>query len=1031
MRIAALQNLSSYSLLESPIRVRDLLVDAKNKGYEAVALTDINVTYGLVDFYEIAQEVGIKPLLGMQARINGLIDSAHKYDLIVLAKNNEGFHNLLRLSSAINLLTQNGDNNKIVTINHLTKYLDHLTVIVPANDHSELKFLEENKSSLGIDFVRNMQQILPASSDLYLGVYASQQGSNYRDYVDKIARQFNLELVATEDVKYLNYQDHFLRKVLQAIKHNEKLENLENLMSYGGSHSLETAEQLEKRYKAFSLQDALANTDKIAQEATATIEFRKPILPVYQQDKFDTSQEYLVFLAKSNLNKLFNNNVPKEYQDRLNYELNVIHNMGFDNYFLIVWDVVNHCHQVGIMTGPGRGSASGSLTAFALGITSIDPLKYNLLFERFLNPARHEMPDIDLDVPDNRRSEVIQYMFNKYGMDHVSQILTFGRLGAKQVLRDVGRVFGLDQKQMSVWSKALPYTKNKLVLSEAYDKSEKLQELVNANFRNNLMFSTAAALENLPRHYSVHAAGLIISDQSIATIAGLQAGNEGIPTTQQTKKYVEKLGLLKIDFLALRNLTVLDNVVKLLKDHNINLDLSRIPLTDEKTLKLFKDGNTDSVFQFESEGIREVLKKLEPNDFEDLVAVNALYRPGPMQNIDSFIERKKGNEAIQYPDPSLVPILKPTYGILIYQEQVMQTAQALAGFTLGEADLLRRAMSKKNEELIEQEKSKFIAGAIKNGRTKEIAEKVYSYIEQFANYGFNRSHAVAYTKIAFWLAYIKVHFPAAFYTALLNSASKSTQAKYIVSAQKAGVKVLNPDINLSQADYTLVNNAILVGFKAIKGLPSSLIPDIEEIEKPIKSFEDFLNRLDSSFAQLNFVNLLIKAGCFDDISNNRNNLLQLNQEQVDDSFTFGKGNNNVATATEATTITTTDSDRAKMEEEVLGFTTQVPLIIKAQKFAQKFNAKSLDNFKLNEIGIAVGKLDSLREITTSKKQLMAFGTFEDATSKTEVVMFPNVYKQIAGCIREGEIFLLKLKVQADKRRDKKQYVLYNIRTLNV
>ena len=461
-------------------------------------------------------------------------------------------------------------------------------------------------------------------------------------------------------------------------------------------------------------------------------------------------------------------------------------------------------------------------------------------------------------------------MYQKYGMDHAAQILTFGTLAAKQALRDVGRVFGLTMVEINKWARAIPYSKGKISLKQAYEESRELRLLVDATQENKLLFQTAMNLEGLPRHYSIHAAGLVISDDSIAGISGLQAGPLGIPVTQQTKKYVESLGLLKIDFLGLRNLTVLGNILNLICEQGIKIDPNEIPLDDSETLQLFQEGKTDAIFQFESGGIRQVLRKLHPNNFEDLVAVNALYRPGPMQNIDIFIARKNGQAGVKYPDPSLKRILQPTYGILVYQEQVMQTAQILAGFSLGEADILRRAMSKKKQDVIEQEKSKFISGTIKKGHAKEVGERVYRYIEQFANYGFNRSHAVAYTKVAFWLAYLKVHYPAAFYTAMLNSSTSVKAQSYIMQAQEANIKVVSPDINQSKLDYSLDNKNILVGLKAIKGLRMDFAQEIANNTKPYKSLNDFLRRIDPKFLQVDAIEALIMAGAFDQIEDNRN-----------------------------------------------------------------------------------------------------------------------------------------------------------------
>ena len=1035
MGAVSLQNLSSFTLLESPTKVKNLAENAKKKGYSAIALTDINITYGLVDFYKAAKDTGIKPLLGMQLRINGLIDEANKYDLIVIAKDDQGYKNILRLSSAVNLLTENGEKENVLIFEDLKKYLGHLILITPSNLHSELKMLQTNNPKMGANYLRKLQDSLPSSSSMYLGVYADSGQQEYINYIRSLATQFSLPLTAVEDGQYLNRNEQFLRRTLQAIKTNTHLENIEQLAKQAGSHYLKNSEELQVSYRKFDIEDALENAEKIGKICTAEIKFQDPQLPKFKQNKFPTSKEYLHVLAQEGLAKRFNNQIPAQYQKRLDYELQVINEMGFDNYFLIVWDVMNFAHSVHITTGPGRGSAAGSLVSYALRITEVDPIEYNLLFERFLNPARQQMPDIDLDIPDNRRDEVIKYMFEKYGMNHAAQILTFGTLAAKQVLKDVCRVFGLNKVETYRWLDAIPHSKGKITLAEAYQKSKELQLLVNTNELSKILFATAEHLENLPRHYSIHAAGLVITDDSLAEIVGLQAGPLGIPVTQQTKLNVESLGLLKIDFLGLRNLTILGNIVAALRADGIDIDPNQIPLDDQETLALFQRGDTDAVFQFESDGIKRVLEQLHPDSFEDIVAVNALYRPGPMNNIDHFINRKHGKERVQYPDPSLKKILGTTYGVLVYQEQVMQTAQVLAGFSLGEADLLRRAMSKKNADVIQRERAKFIEGAIKLGRKKKTAEKVYDYIAQFANYGFNRSHAVAYSKIAFWLAYFKVHYPGAFYLALLNSnmGNRNKIAQYLMQAQEAGIKILPPDIENSKADFSLENGKILVGLKAIRGLRSDLLKQILEIKRPIKSMTDFLWKIDNNLLSAGAVENLIKAGTFDRLAPNRNELLKINKDLVE-SVKMAGSNLSLFETLEPKVEEEkmpTAAEKSAMEVEAMGFSTGINPIIAVQKYARKFNAKRLQVFESNEQGIAVGKLMKVKPITTKKGDNMAFAVFSDTSGERDFTIFPQVWEKVGENLKIGEIYLLQVRTQSDRFNPNKiQFLLSNARQVN-
>jgi DNA polymerase-3 subunit alpha len=1026
MQIAALQNISCFSLLASPTQLADLVQTAKKQGYDAVALTDVNVTYGLVDFYELAREAGIKPLLGMQLRMRGLVDASQNYDLVLLAKNEAGYQNLLKLTSKFNLLTDNGDAPDKVSWQELAPYFQHLMVIEPANDKSELKSLFQNQADLGQQFVDKLQALLGADAQLYLGIYAQADQADYIAYCKDLS-----PIVALEDVRYLRPQDQFLRRTLLAVKNGQVLSDPEVLSKQEGSHWLRPAADLQQRCEQLGCPEAAANTAQIAQECSVQIKLNGPELPVFKQDKFKTSQEALRHLAQAGLADRFaGQTIPQNYQERLDYELGVIHQMGFDDYFLIVWDVMNFAHRQKITTGPGRGSACGSLVSYCMHITEVDPLAYNLLFERFLNPARQQMPDIDLDFPDDRRDEVIQYMFKKYGMDHAAQILTFGTLAAKQALRDVSRAFGLNQVEVGRLSQAVPYSKNKQTLPEAYQRSKKLRLLVNQTPLNKLLFKTACGLENRPRHYSIHAAGLVISDKSIAATVGLQAGPLGIPVTQQTKENVERMGLLKIDFLGLRNLTLLGQALKMA---NI-ADPNKIPLDDKSTLALFQRGDTEAIFQFEAPSIRRVLRQLHPDSFEDIVAVNALNRPGPMENIPHFIARKQGKEPITYPDPSLAKILAPTYGILVYQEQVMQTAQVLAGFSLAEADNLRRAMSKKNEEIIAAEKGRFIEGAKKLGHSEQVAEQVYSYIEQFANYGFNRSHAVAYSEVAFWLAYLKTHFPGAFYTALLNSngADKEKMARYLASMHKAGLRVLHPDINKSGLAFHLQGKQILVGLAAIKGLRRDFSQQIVA-NQPYRSFSDFLLQSNPKYLSKEAVKNLIKAGCFDSLESNRAELLATADEEIA-SIKMAGGNQTLFEALLPKQVAVpklSKSEKAAQEKEVLGFATTMTALEAVRKYATRFNAKSFDEFSVNEKGIAVGQLLRLKKVKTKKGQTMAFASFNDGTSQAELTIFPGTFSYIESQLVLDQIYLLEVQTRTDRYDGERlQFILNKLKRVN-
>ena len=978
---------TEYSLLDGSNKITEYVERVKELGMDSAAITDHGVMYGCIDFYRACKAAGINPILGCEVyvapssrfdRETGAGEDRY-YHLVLLAENNQGYSNLMKIVSKS--FVEGFYYKPRVDLALLREYHEGIIALSACLAGEVARYLTRGMYEEGKKAALRYEEIFGKGNFfLELQDHGISQQQTVNQQLLRMHQETGIDLVATNDVHYTYAEDEAPHDILLCIQTGKKLSD-ENRMRYvGGQYYVKSAEQMAELFP-YAL-EALENTYKIGQRCHVDIEFGVTKLPKYDVPEGYTSWEYLNKLCFEGLEERYQP-VTEELRQRLSYELDTIKNMGYVDYFLIVWDFIKYARDHGIMVGPGRGSAAGSLVSYTLGITKLDPMRYDLLFERFLNPARHEMPDIDFDIPDIHRDTVIKYMYQKYGMDHAAQILTFGTLAAKQALRDVGRVFGLTMVEVNKWARAIPFSKGKITLKQAYEESRELRLLVDATTENKLLFKTAMALEGLPRHYSIHAAGLVISDDSIAGISGLQAGPLGIPVTQQTKRYVESLGLLKIDFLGLRNLTVWGNILDLVRSQGVKIDPNQIPLNDAKTLELFQQGKTDAIFQFESEGIRRVLRQLHPDNFEDLVAVNALYRPGPMQNIDTFVARKNGKEPVRYPDPSLKQILQPTYGILVYQEQVMQTAQILAGFSLGEADILRRAMSKKKQDVIEQEKSKFIAGVVKNGHAKEVGERVYHYIEQFANYGFNRSHAVAYTKIAFWLAYLKVHYPAAFYTAMLNSSTSAKAQQYIMQ---------------------------------------------------YKSLNDFLRRIDSKFLQVDAIEALIMAGTFDQIEDNRNELLanckdiianvQLTGQNISLSEILGDAPLKPAEKP-------TNAEKAEMEEKVLGFATTTTPLVAVQKYARKFNAIPLNRFQINESGISVGKLMGLKKIRTKNDKTMAFASFADSSSQQEIIIFPAAYEKFNNILKIGDIYLLGLRTQGDRYdQNKMQYLLTNLRKVN-
>ncbi|MDO4912198.1 MAG: DNA polymerase III subunit alpha [Lactobacillus sp.] len=1017
MQLASLQNLSAYTLLKSPTKITDLVTYAKESGYDAVALTDINLVSGLVSFFQASKQAGIKPILGMQLRVRGIF-SEELFDLILLAKTQQGYENLLKVSSRVKLV---GAEN--VDVASLKAYFDDLAVITTANQHSEL--LAAIRSGNAEEYLAELAKLTKPCIGFYYGLDAET-----KRILIALSKKYQMPLIAVNDTKYLHPEDHFLQKVLAGIDKNEVIEDPIALSKEKGSHYLVSVEQMKAQFAKENLNYILDNTNKLAQMCQAEVVFKKPVLPKFKTPDNVDSYDFLRQLAHKGLVKRVGENQAK-YEQQLTYELKVIHEMHFDDYFLIVWDVIKFCHQQKMQLGPGRGSACGSLVAYSLGITDVDPLEFNLLFERFLNPDRHEMPDIDLDIPDNRREEVVAYLFEQYGMDHAAQILTYSTFASKQVIRDTGRIFGISKNNVSDLTHLVPIKKTKVTLDEAYNEVAKFRKTVQLTPLNELWFKTAKALEGLPKHASVHAAGVVLSDQSIATISGLTKGSGTIPVTQETKKFVEKLGLLKIDLLGLRNLTILSQVLHEVHKSNPNFVINRVPLDDQKTLNLFKEAQTEGIFQFESDGIRRVLLELSPDSFDDLVATNALFRPGPMQNISHFIARKHGKEKVTYLDPVLEPILKDTYGILVYQEQVMKTAQLLAGFTLSEADILRRAISKKED--LAQYRDKFVQGVVKNGHSQATGEKVYAYIEQFADYGFNKSHAVAYTKLAFWLAYLRVNYPAAFYTAILNNnlGNNAKIAQYVEAAKAENIRFFPPAINQANSLFTVDYDGIRIGFSAIKGLRRDFISEMIA-GRPFKSLEDFGQRISSKFLQEKVLESLVKAGTFDEFNQNRNALLA-NIRDFISVFKLANGDHNLlemlGVASEGDAKT--DFSNSELEQSVLGFGIAESPIAKIRKHFSQYDLKFFDELKIGDKALVACQLQKLKKIRTKKGQEMAFASFFDR-SKIDSVIFPGIYDKVKQVLKEGDFYLVEIEVKSDNfGANKEQYVLQKLRKINL
>jgi len=1000
---------SSYSLLKSPTRISDLVTTAKERGYKALALTDENVLYGAVEFYNAAKKAGIKPILGLRLVVALNETDGTKLDLVFLAKNQRGYQHLMDLST----LQQTRKDKKIpLTIAQISPLLGELFIIIPPQ--STVFSILAQPTSILTELAN-----LGDDDSVLLGVN-SRLDDVQIDTLQQLSKQLSLPLVGTSPVDYLNANDLFASRVLQAIDAGVELKDPTIEAGRRGQHYLHSKEQIVQDYKAKGLSAAAQKTVEVAALCNVELQFRAPVLPHFKNQAGISSQQYLRSLCIQGLKKrrVALGKTIQQYQERLAMELKVIHEMGFDDYFLIVWDVMNFAHQQKITTDPGRGSAAGSLVAYALAITEVDPLQYDLLFERFLNPERAQMPDIDLDIPDNRRDEVLQYVHQKYGHQRVAQIITFGTLAAKQVVRDVSRVFNLPRYDMQRLIDALPHGLH-VTIKDALKESQQLKNLLDDNPKFRLLIQVAQQLEGLPRHYSIHAAGIVLSEQPLHEIVPLQDGSDGLLMTQFAKDTVEALGLLKMDFLGLKNLSIMDNTLQMIRQEDPNFDLQKINFNDPLTLQLFQQGKTEGIFQFESSGIRNVLVNLHPTNFEDIVAVNALYRPGPMENIPHFTARKAGKEKITYPAPSLEKILGSTYGILVYQEQVMQLASVMAGFTLGEADLLRRAMSKKKKTTMEDMRTKFIAGATEHGYSAQVAHQVFEYIDRFANYGFNRSHAVAYSMMAFEMAYLKVHYPAAFFTALMNAETNIEKLKrHVGDAKQFGVKISGPRINISESSFLLHDGTVYFGFSAIKGVRRDFVAAILEERQQNGKFTDlrnFITRIPERWQKQVLIEPLIYSGAFDNMGYNRAEMIDALPKLISGIELFA-GFANFDDPTLQTAIDQRNEfpllTRLTKENEYLGVYLSGHPVTQYYQLGQQLHATKIDDLYPNSEATIIVLTNHVKTIYTKREHReMAFVNGTDETGAVDITVFPKQYQQFKEQLETNKILIVRGRVE--------------------
>lgn len=1031
-----LQVQSGYSLLSSAIKINDLVHKAKKLNYPSLALTDENVMYGAVSFYQACKREGIKPIIGLSVSILEEDESdAAAFPFVLLAENNTGYHNLLKLSSLVKTKAEKGLKKK-----WLSHYSEGVIVLTPGKRGMIETYVEAGRIEEAESVTRFLQRIF-GQENVYFSI--QRHGDIEQELNAKmllLAKKWGIPIVAANDVRYLEKEQSSAYECLLAIKKGTKLED--------GKEAAETKEYYlkssEEMAELFSdLPEALNQTISISERCTIDLPLGGIHLPKYTTPEGMEADRYLEKLCEEGLQeKLQEQHDPAKYRERLYYELSVIRQMKFSDYFLIVWDFMNYAHRQGIVTGPGRGSAAGSLVAYVLNITTIDPIKYDLLFERFLNPDRISMPDIDIDFPDHRRDEVIRYVAKKYGELHVAQIITFGTLAAKAAVRDVGRVLGAASEEVDTISKLVP-NKMGITLRQAYEQSEALRAYLGQSAERQQLFETAKEIEGLPRHTSTHAAGVVISERPLTELIAIQEGHEGVYLTQFDMDGLEAVGLLKMDFLGLRNLTILDKTIqRVQQETGRRIDLNHLPMKDELTYSLLAKGDTTGIFQLESEGMRKVLQRLQPTELEDIVAVNALYRPGPMENIPTYIERKHGKAPIHYLHPDLEDILHKTYGVIVYQEQIMKIASKMAGFTLGEADLLRRAVSKKKKEILDEQRSGFVKGCMQNGYEKNVAHALYDLIVRFADYGFNRSHAVAYSMIAYQLAYLKANYPIHFFAAILTSAigNEGKLTQYIHEARTKNIVLFPPSINESKYDFTVQQEGIRFSLAAVKHVGAAVLKEIFQARRQRRFVDlfDFCMRVSMKIVNRRTLESLIVSGCFDEFGEDRATLLasidvaleHIEFLGIDDQsdFFLDEGLSLKPKYTETSPMSL--EEKLKREKEALGlYLSSHP----AMPFRVSFSLYSAQRIYdvLNEQPLAkitVGAyLSDEKVIRTKNGEQMAFFTLSDETGEMRAVAFPRIYKQYTEMLVQGEILLLHGKTES--RGGQLQFIIQDVKKI--
>jgi len=1035
-----------YSFLDALAKPKDYANMCKKYEMPACAITDHGGLYGAVEFYQKMEAAGVKPIIGMDAYIasGGYTDKSpenKRYRMVLIAMNNKGFTNLMKLASIGHL---EGFYYKPRIDDSLLKKHSEGLLALSGDMWGEVGSKILNNDYVGAKNAVERYQEIFGKENFYLELQHRPEVSNYsviKENVLKLSEELGAPLVATNACRYPTMDESHAHDAFICIG-SQKTVDQEDRIKYDGNYSIASPDYMKKAFK--DLPEAIENTVKIAEKCNVTLEFGKNHLPKFETGK--DPDDALRDLCEAGLKEKYSKEQQKEAKERLDYELSVLKQMGFATYFLIVHDFVSESKKRGIPVGPGRGSAAGSIISYTLGITTIEPLKYGLLFERFLNPQRAAMPDIDIDFADNRRDEVLEYVVDKYGEDKVAQIITFGTLAAKAAVRDAGRVLGYSYSQVDQLSKKIPapILGKHRPLKESIEEDPELSRAYKEDPDAKKILDIALKFEHAVRHVSTHACAVVISDKSITNYAPLQraTGNREGAITQFEMNAIADMGLLKMDFLGLRNLTILRTTTEIIKrTKGKDIDVDTLPIDDKKTYKLMAEGKTTGIFQFESAGMKRYLKELKPTEFDDLIAMSSLYRPGPMEFIPQFIKGKHDPKSVKYFDESLKPILKKTHGVAVYQEQVMEIAQAFSGMELGEAYVLLKAIGKKKIKIMMAMKEQFIEGAMKKGHTKKFATQIFEkVIEPFAGYGFNKSHAACYSWIAYQTAYLKAHYPAEFMAALLSSDPDNTD-KVVIGINECeamGITVLPPSINTSLAHFTVMDDkTISFGLTAIKGLGEASARQIIEVrgDEPFKDVEDFARRVPYKLLNKKSLEALAYAGALVDFGEVNSIVATIEeitkfsktvQDQADAGQTDIFGLMTADTGWEPTfhlkkVDPAGEFEKLQYEKKYLGlYVTQHPLDGLRKYFGKKVTLAEKFSMKLKGMNFKVGGLvTEVRKIMTKAGKYMMYVQIEDPTARFEVVVFPNSYVDLAKIIAEDRIVVLEGKLE---HRGKFQFV---------